>query len=62
MLQLGINDLLLESSSALLKSWSTRVRNLVLSYPEWVLSAWLLAAAMLLFAWAEAAEGSCLCS
>lgn len=56
MLQLDINDLLLESSSALLKSWSTRVRNLVLSYPEWVLSA------TLLFAWAEAAEGSCLCS
>lgn len=31
MLQLDINDLLLESSSALLKSWSIRVRNLVLS-------------------------------
>lgn len=62
MLQLDINDLLLESSSALLKSWSIRVRNLVLNCPEWVLSAWLLAAETLLFAWAEAAGGCCLCS
>jgi len=34
MLQLDINHLLPESSSALLKSWSSGVRNWVLSSPD----------------------------